>query len=157
MADVKEINEIFRKYGRTLGSVESFTGGLFAKEITAVSGASHFYKGGLVTYATEEKNRLIGIPYEVIDEFGVVSKEVASLMAANGQKALNVDYCVAFTGNAGPEAMEGKPVGEVYIAVGSYNGANVYGYQLEGTREEIQKKGVELALDILKNMIFENN
>ena len=157
MADVKEINEIFRQYGRTLGSVESFTGGLFAKEITAVSGASHFYKGGLVTYATEEKNRLIGIPYEVIDEFGVVSKEVASLMAANGQKALNVDYCVAFTGNAGPEAMEGKPVGEVYIAVASYYGANVYGYQLEGSREEIQRKGVELALDILKNMILENN
>ena len=110
-----------------------------------------------MTYATEEKNRLIGIPYEVIDKFGVVSKEVASLMAANGQKALNVDYCVSFTGNAGPDAMEGKPVGEVYIAVATYNGVNVFGYQLEGTREEIQQKGVELALDILKNTIFENN
>lgn len=157
MATVEEINQIFRQYGRTLGSVESFTGGLFAKEITAVSGASHFYKGGLVTYATEEKNRLIGIPYEVIDEFGVVSKEIASLMAANGQKALNVDYCVSFTGNAGPEAMEGKPVGEVYIAIATYGGVNVYGYQLEGSREEIQKQGVELALDLLKNTIFENN
>ena len=157
MADVKEINQIFREYGRTLGSVESFTGGLFAKEITAVPGASHFYKGGLVTYATEEKNRLIGIPYEVIDEFGVVSKEIATLMAANGQKALNVDYCVSFTGNAGPDVMEGKPVGEVYIAVASYDGVKVYGYQLEGSREEIQRKGVELALNILKNTIFENN
>ena len=78
-------------------------------------------------------------------------------MAANGQKALNVDYCVSFTGNAGPDAMEGKPVGEVYIAVATYNGVNVFGYQLEGTREEIQQKGVELALDILKNTIFENN
>ena len=157
MADVKEINQIFRQYGRTLGSVESFTGGLFAKEITSVPGASHFYKGGLVTYATEEKNRLIGIPYEAIDQFGVVSKEVATLMAANGQKALNVDYCVSFTGNAGPDAMEGKPVGEVYIAVATYDGVKVYGHQLEGTREEIQKKGVELALDLLKTTIFENN
>ena len=157
MVTVQEINQIFRQYGRTLGSVESFTGGLFAKEITAVAGASHFYKGGLITYATEEKNRLIGIPYEVIDEFGVVSKEVASLMAANGQKALNVDYCVSFTGNAGPDAMEGKPVGEIYIAVATYGGVKVYGHQLEGTREEIQKKGVELALELLKTTIFENN
>ena len=157
MVDVKEINKIFRDYGRTLGSVESFTGGLFAKEITSVPGASHFYKGGLVTYATEEKNRLIGIPYEVIDEFGVVSKEVASLMAANGQKALNVDYCVSFTGNAGPDAMEGKPVGEVYIAVATYDGVKVFEHHLEGTREEIQKKGVELALELLKITIFENN
>ena len=157
MATVQEINQIFRQYGRTLGSVESFTGGLFAKEITAVSGASHFYKGGLVTYATEEKNRLIGIPYEVIDQFGVVSKEVATLMAANGQKALNVDYCVSFTGNAGPEAMEGKPVGEVYIAIATYDGVDVHKFDLDGTREEIQQKGVELALNLLKDKIFANN
>ena len=157
MSTVQEINQIFLQNGRTLGSVESVTGGLFAKEITAVSGASHFYKGGLVTYATEEKNRLIGIPYEVIDEFGVVSKEVATLMAANGQKALNVDYCVSFTGNAGPDAMEGKPVGEVYIAIATYDGVDVHKFDLKGTREEIQKQGVELALDLLKNKIFANN
>ena len=104
------INKLFREKGRTLGSVESFTGGLFAKEITSVSGASHFFKGALVTYATEEKNRLLGISYKDIDEFGVVSKEVAAQMASNGKKLLNVDYCVSFTGNAGPSAMEGKPV-----------------------------------------------
>ena len=157
MADVQEINSIFRQYGRTLGSVESFTGGLFAKEITAVAGASHFYKGGLVTYASEEKNRLLGISYDVIDQFGVVSKEVATLMAANGLKILNVDYCVAFTGNAGPDAMEGKPVGEIYIAIARYDGVNVYRYELSGTREEIQKQGVNYALELLRTTIFENN
>ena len=83
MTDVNEINKIFREYGRSLGSVESFTGGLFAKEITSVPGASHFYKGGLVTYATEEKNRILGIPFEVLDQFGVVSKETATFMATN--------------------------------------------------------------------------
>lgn len=157
MTDVKEINKIFREYGRSLGSVESFTGGLFAKEITSVPGASHFYKGGLVTYATEEKNRLLGIPFEVLDQFGVVSKETATFMATNGQKLLNVDYCVSFTGNAGPDAMEGKPVGEVYIAVASASGVKVYGFNLKGSREDIQKEGVDNALDILKKIIFENN
>ena len=154
---VKEINELFREYGRTLGSVESFTGGLFAKEITAVPGASHFYKGGLVTYATEEKNRLLGIPYTVIDEFGVVSKEVATFMATNAQKLLNVDYCVSFTGNAGPEAMEGKPVGEVYIGVAAYDKVEVYEFHLEGSREDIQKEGVINALRILKEKILQFN
>ncbi len=153
MATVQEINQIFRQYGRTLGSVESFTGGLFAKEITAVSGASHFYKGGLVTYATEEKNRLIGIPYEVIDKFGVVSKEVATLMAANGQKALNVDYCVSFTGNAGPEAMEGKPVGEVYIGIADKKSVEVYKLNLSGERDQIQDEAVQYALEKIFNKI----
>ena len=129
------INKLFREKGRTLGSVESFTGGAFAKTITSVSGASHFFKGALVTYATEEKNRLLGISYKDIDEFGVVSKEVAGQMASNGKKLLNVDYCVSFTGNAGPEAMEGKPVGEIHIGVAFLDKAQVFSYNLEGTRE----------------------
>ena len=77
--NVVTINKLFREYGRTLGSVESFTGGLFAREITKVSGASHFFKGALVTYASEEKNRILGISYDVIDQYGVVSREVAGI------------------------------------------------------------------------------
>ena len=153
---VEEINKLFREYGRTLGSVESFTGGLFARSITEVAGASHFYKGGLVTYASEEKNRLLGISYEVIDEFGVVSKEVASLMAASAQKVLNVDYCVSFTGNAGPTAMENKPVGLVYIGVAFYDKVEVYEFNLKGDRNFIQKQGVINALEILGKKILEN-
>ena len=154
---VVTINKLFREYGRTLGSVESFTGGLFAKEVTAVSGASHFFKGALVTYASEEKNRILGISYQDIDQYGVVSKEVAAQMAANGQKLLNVDYCVSFTGNAGPDAMEGKPVGLVFIGVAIYDKVEVYEFNLEGSREEIQTKGVNNALQILERKILENN
>ena len=96
-----DINRLFREKGRTLGSVESFTGGGFAKDITSVSGASHFFKGALVTYATEEKARILGIPYTDIDQYGVVSQEIAGQMAGHGKALLNVDYCVSFTGNAG--------------------------------------------------------
>ena len=113
----EEISALFKQVGLTLGSVESFTGGLFAREITSVPGASKFYKGGLVTYATEEKVALLGIPQKDVDQYGVVSKEIALQMAELGRKKLNVDYCVSFTGNAGPSAMEGKPVGEIYIGV----------------------------------------
>ena len=154
---VATINKLFREYGRTLGSVESFTGGLFAREITAVSGASHFFKGALVTYASEEKNRILGISYQDIDQYGVVSREVAAQMASNGQKLLNVDYCVSFTGNAGPDAMEGKPVGLVYIGVAIYDRIEVYEFNLEGSRDDIQKEGVRNALEILEKKILENN
>lgn len=155
--DVQTINKLFREYGRTLGSVESFTGGLFAREITAVPGASHFFKGALVTYASEEKNRILGISYQDIDQYGVVSREVAAQMASNGQKLLNVDYCVSFTGNAGPDAMEGKPVGLVYIGVAIYDRIEVYELHLLGSRDDIQKEGVRNALEILEKKILENN
>ena len=155
--DVQTINKLFREYGRTLGSVESFTGGLFAKEITAGPGASHFFKGALVTYASEEKNRILGISYQDIDQYGVVSREVAAQMASNGQKLLNVDYCVSFTGNAGPDAMEGKPLGLVYIGVAIYDRIEVYELHLSGSRDDIQKEGVENALEILEKKILENN
>lgn len=152
-----DINKLFREKGRTLGSVESFTGGAFAKDITSVSGASHFFKGAIVTYATEEKARLLGIPYSLIDEYGVVSQEVAGEMASRAKCLLNVDYCVSFTGNAGPTAMENKPVGEIYIGVAFYDKCQVFSYQLEGTREEIQNKAIKEAYDLLEKLINSNN
>ena len=155
--NVVTINKLFREYGRTLGSVESFTGGLFAREISKVSGASHFFKGALVTYASEEKNRILGISYGVIDEYGVVSREVAAQMASNGQKLLNVDYCVSFTGNAGPTAMEGKPVGLIYIGIAIYDKVEVYEFHLSGDRDTIQNEGVNNALKLLEQKILENN
>lgn len=154
--DSQGINKLFRELGRTLGSIESFTGGAFAKEITSVSGASHFFKGALVTYATEEKNRLLGISYKDIDEFGVVSKEIAGQMASNGKKLLNVDYCVSFTGNAGPSAMEGKPVGEIHIGIAFLDTTRVYSYNLSGTREVIQNKAIVIAFELLESLISEN-
>ena len=155
--DKQGINKLFREKGRTLGSVESFTGGKFASEITSVSGASHFFKGALVTYATEEKSRLLGISYKDIDQYGVVSKEVAGQMASNAKKLLNVDYCVSFTGNAGPEAMEGKPVGEIHIGIAFYDSVQVHSFQLEGSRNEIQDKAIIIALELLENALLKNN
>ena len=151
----EEINKLFREKGYTLGSVESFTGGLFAKEITSISGASHFFKGALITYATEIKNRVLGISYEDIDKYGVVSKEVAAQMAEKGKRILNVDFCVSFTGNAGPSAMEGKKVGEVYIGIAYFDKVEVFPFILKGEREDIQKEGVNDALDILAEKILQ--
>ena len=146
---VEQVNKHLREKSLTLGSVESFTGGLFAQQITSVSGASKFYKGGYVTYATEEKVNLLLIPQSLVDQHGVVSKEIAYYMANNARQLLKVDVCVSFTGNAGPDAMEGKPVGEVHICVATKDSAQVYSLLLEGNRNEIQQQAVDFALDKL--------
>ncbi|MCQ2802290.1 MAG: CinA family protein [Bacilli bacterium] len=155
--DAAGINKLFRELGLTLGSVESFTGGNFAGEITSISGASHFFKGSLVTYATEEKNRILSIPYEMIDKYGVVSAEIAGEMASRGRALLNVDYCISFTGNAGPSAMENKPVGEVYIGIAFANKTQVFTYHLTGDRENIQKEAIKIAYEILENILIKND
>ena len=154
--NAETINKLFRERGLTLGSVESFTGGGFASDVTSVSGASHFFKGAYVTYATEEKNRLVGVSWNTIDRYGVVSQEVAGEMAGHGKVLLNVDFCVSFTGNAGPEAMEGKPVGEIYIGVAFKDMVQVFAYNLSGTRKEIQKQAINIAYQILENILNKN-
>ena len=146
---VEKVNSYLRERGLTLGSVESFTGGLFAQQITSVGGASKFYKGGYITYATEEKVNLLLIPQSEVDKYGVVSKEIAYHMANNARQLLKVDVCVSFTGNAGPEAMEGKPVGEVHIGIATKESAQVYSLLLKGNRNEIQTQAVDFALEKL--------
>ena len=146
---VEKVNSYLRERGLTLGSVESFTGGLFAQQITSVSGASKFYKGGYITYATEEKVNLLLIPQSEVDKYGVVSKEIAYHMANNARQLLKVDVCVSFTGNAGPDAMEGKPVGEVHIGIATRESAQVYSLLLKGNRNEIQAQAVDFALEKL--------
>lgn len=145
-----DLKKTFMDNKKTLGSVESFTGGLFASTVTKVPGASNYYKGGLVTYWTEEKERLLGISPEDIEQFGVVSKEIAEQMAQGGLDVLDVDVCVSFTGNAGPTAMEDKPVGEIYIGIASKDSVKVHPYHLKGSREEIQQEAVKLAIDLLQ-------
>ena len=73
-----------------------------------------------------------------------ISKEIATLMCVNGKSILDVDLCVSFTGNAGPDAMEGKPVGEVYIGI-AYEDVVVYKLNLEGSRKEIALKAIDFA------------
>lgn len=144
--EIASVNKYLEELGMTLGSVESFTGGLFASSITSVGGASKVFKGSYITYATEEKIKLLQIPENIIQQFGVVSKEVAYYMANNGRQLLNVDVCVSFTGNAGPDAMEGKPVGEVHIGIATAEAAQIYSLNLQGDRNEIREQAVEFAL-----------
>ena len=128
-----ELAKALIQYNISISSVESFTVGNFAAMLGSIPGISKVYRGSLVTYQSETKERLLGISHDIIKKYGVVSKEIASLMCINGKQILNSDICVSFTGNAGPEAMEGKPVGLVYIGI-LYEGVNIYELNLKGSR-----------------------
>ena len=138
-----ELAKTLIQYNISISSVESFTVGNFAAMLGSIPGISKVYKGSLVTYQSTTK------------EYGVVSKEVASLMCVNGKQILDSDVCVSFTGNAGPDAMEGKPVGLVYIGI-LYQGVNIYELNLKGTREEIQKQAIDFVIRKLNEKIKVN-
>ena len=137
-----ELAKALIQYNISISSVESFTVGNFAAMLGSIPGISKVYRGSLVTYQSETKERLLGISHDTIKKYGVVSKEIASLMCINGKQILNSDICVSFTGNAGPEAMEGKPVGLVYIGI-LYEGVNIYELNLKGSRTEIQQQAID--------------
>lgn len=113
-----------KKKGLKVATAESCTGGLIAKRITDVAGASDVFGFGYVTYANEAKERLLGIPREVIREYGAVSEETARAMALGALKGSGADVSVAVTGIAGPSGgMEDKPVGTVWMAWAFRGGA----------------------------------
>lgn len=114
--------QALKKAGRTVAVAESCTGGLLAKRITEVPGASQVFGFGAVTYSCEAKERMLGVSEETIRRFGAVSSETAREMAAGVRGLSGGDIGLSVTGNAGPSESEGKPVGLVYIGVASSRG-----------------------------------
>ena len=151
---MKQLFEVLLEKGYTLGSVESMTAGLFASTFVKTPGSSKVFKGGLVTYAVEEKIKLLGIEENLINYFGVVSKEVAGEMASKGQKALNVDVCVSITGNAGPTVEPGgQPVGRAYIGIVIKDKKCVFEENLRGNRNKIRERAVLALRERLLNLL----
>ena len=151
-----ELAKTLIQYNISISSVESFTVGNFAAMLGSIPGISKVYKGSLVTYQSTTKEKLLGISHEIISKYGVVSKEVASLMCVNGKQILDSDVCVSFTGNAGPDAMEGKPVGLVYVGVFIKGKTIVEKLNLSGNREAVRRKATMNALNILRKELIRN-
>lgn len=149
----QEVIDKLKESNKTLGTVESLTGGLVSSTFTSYPGASIFFKGSIVSYSSLVKRDVLGIKQEVIDEYGVVSNEVAHEMASKGKKILDVDLCLSFTGNAGPTVMENKKVGEVYVGFAHENEIEVYPLLLKGDRNDIREQLVEFSFKILKKYL----
>ncbi|HEY8480138.1 MAG TPA: CinA family nicotinamide mononucleotide deamidase-related protein, partial [Spirillospora sp.] len=111
------VHRLLGERAETVATAESLTGGLIGAELTQAPGASATYAGGVVTYATEVKQRALGVPAELLAEHGAVHPDVAAAMATGVRDALGATYGLAVTGVAGPDPQDGRPVGTVYIAV----------------------------------------
>lgn len=149
MADAtieSELQQLLRERGSTVATAESLTGGQLAVRLTNLPGSSQTYVGGAVTYATELKRFLLGVPDGVIDGEGVVSAACAEAMASGIRRVTGATYALATTGVAGPEPQEGKPVGTVFLGLAGPEGAWSVGVRLEGTRAEIQAQTCERVL-----------
>ncbi|OUW77085.1 MAG: damage-inducible protein CinA [Flavobacteriaceae bacterium TMED212] len=144
------IAQQLNQLGKTLSCAESFTGGAISTRFTAQAGASTFFKGSAVTYATDSKCSLLGVESSLIETQGVVSGAVASAMALGAQKKYNSDYALATTGNAGPtKADKGQELGTIFIALASPDGVDSFKYNMGNNRTRVIHKTVNQAFEIL--------
>lgn len=147
--------QLLKSQGLTIASAESLTGGRFIESLVSLPGASSVVAGSVVSYGTEIKKEVLLVSDKIIDEFGTVSAECAGEMAKQIQQIMKTDIGISFTGNAGPNPSEGKPVGTVFIGIKiGDQPVQVKELHLFGSRSQIRartvKKGYEMLFKKLK-------
>ncbi|MGI9552926.1 MAG: competence/damage-inducible protein A [Aurantibacter sp.] len=148
------VAQLFTDKGMTLSTAESCTGGSIAERITSIPGASAYFKGTVVSYATETKINALQVDKELIAKYSVVSAEVAEAMAKNVRTLLKTDIAIATTGNAGPTKGDSDAeIGTVFIAIASPNGVFSEKFGMGNHREKIVQKSVNKAFELLQKEI----
>jgi nicotinamide-nucleotide amidase len=143
------------KLGKSLAVAESCTGGKIAENITAYDGASAYFKGGIVAYATEIKTGVLKVAPKLISDHSVVSFQVAEAMAQNVKKVFNSDYGIATTGNAGPSKGESDAeIGTVCIAIATPEGVFSQEFNFGKQRLRVVQKAVTMAFTLFQKEIF---
>ena len=146
--------ELLKERGLTLGSAESCTGGLVAKRMTDLPGSSAVFRGGVVSYATEVKHTVLGVPQEILDEHGAVSEPTARAMAEGARRVLGCDLAIATTGVAGPDPDErGNPVGLVFIALAAPEGTWVRKVQMSFGRARVRHIAASHGFDLVRRYL----
>ena len=132
------LHQALLERGLTVASAESLTGGALGDLLSSTPGASATYRGGVVSYATDLKQSLLGVTEQTVTTYGVVSAECAVEMAVGVRTLVGSDWSVSTTGAAGPTEQEGKPVGTVFVGVAGPEDAWAHELHLDGDRSEIR-------------------
>jgi nicotinamide-nucleotide amidase len=149
------IGQLLSKQNKTISMAESCTGGRIASLLSAVPGSSAYFKGSVVSYATETKVNVLGIQQDLIEQYSVVSAEVAQAMALNVKNLLKTDYAIATTGNAGPSKGDSDAeIGTVFIALATPNGVIVEEFNFGQPREKVIDRASIKSLEILQKEIL---
>ena len=143
--------EALKARGVTFAAAESCTGGLIAKRLTDVPGASAAFLGGVVSYTNAVKAGVLGVPRDLLEQYGAVSEPVARAMAEGVRRLTGSDLSVSVTGLAGPDGDDrGNPVGTVYVGLSWQGGSLVRRLALGGDRPRIRLLAASSALDIIR-------
>jgi len=146
--------ERLKRKGMTLAVAESCTGGLLGGRITSVEGSSDVFLGGVICYSNRLKRDLLNVREDTLNSHGAVSENTAREMLSGLLERTGSDLGIAITGVAGPGGgSPEKPVGRVFIAVGSHSGSRVAGFNFDGDREMVQGQAVEEALEMMMMLL----
>lgn len=151
----QQVVVLLKKQNKRLAAAESLTGGMFTSKLISVNDASQVCSGGIVCYDKKVKVDVLGVSEKTIQTMGTVSEACALEMAVNIRKRLDSTIGISFTGVAGPDEIEGQPVGTVYIAISNNEQQQVNKFIFQGDRNTIRRKtvlkGFELLLKHLKS------
>ena len=154
----REVSEILWETEKTVGTAESCTGGRIAEAIIAVPGASKYFKGGIISYVNEIKERLLNVDSQVLEEKTAVCEEVAMQMVKGACKALNTDYAIAATGVAGPTGgIKDIPVGTIWLACGSLDRVVTLKVEEDHGRDINLAIATNKAMELFLNFLNEEN
>jgi len=150
----KAVGRLLREQKLTIALAESCTGGLIAHRLTNVPGSSAYLVGGVVSYANEAKERMLGVSHQTLQEHGAVSEETAREMARGVRRLLQTDVALAVTGIAGPSGgTPEKPVGLTYIALAAEGFEHCERYLWKGDRWANKEQSAEVALGMLREYL----
>jgi nicotinamide-nucleotide amidase len=150
------VGQLLRQKGMTLSTAESCTGGNIAQLITSISGSSDYFKGSLVAYSNEIKEKMLGVPHQTLVDHGAVSEQTVIAMAEGIRKKFETDYAIAVSGIAGPGGgTDEKPVGTTWIAVATPTGTNARKFLLGDHRGRNIRKASVAALNMLRGKLIE--
>jgi nicotinamide-nucleotide amidase len=148
-----KVIDLLRERRQTISCAESITGGALTAALVSVSGASDVLLGSIVAYSKEIKISQLGLSAELIDDKGLVSKEVAIAMAKGARQRLGSNWAISSTGSAGPTALDGSSPGEIWIAILGPDRQESVKLSLNGARQEVISGAVESALTLLERIL----
>ncbi|VLK20217.1 damage inducible protein CinA [Streptococcus pneumoniae] len=147
--------EELKRQGKTITAAESLTAGIFQASLADFSGASSIFKGGFVTYSLEEKSKMLDIPVKDLEEQGVVSVFTAQKMAEQARNKTQSDFGISLTGVAGPDSLEGHPVGTVFIGLAQEQGTEVIKVNIGGrSRADVRHIAVMHAFNLVRKALL---
>ena len=148
-----KVIDLLRERRESISCAESITGGALTAALVSISGASDVLLGSIVAYSKEMKINQLGLSAELIDDKGLISKEVALEMAKGARQKLGSSWAISSTGSAGPRALDGSSPGEIWIAIVGPDRQESVKLSLNGARQEVINGAVESALTLLERIL----